>query len=198
LPDWNVENYLFDFEDIHFSGNIVDAPLPVKVGWVTRYLHDIIFPDVIRAITHGGELSGLLLSFSIVDYLAGYFVGRRSQAKDFITFLNEYFPKQYMPFARDVYDHLRSGIVHNLSLQNPWMPAFTPFALEKQSDFHLQNKNGKVVFSITHFVEDTRRSMVMYFHDLVMKSSENETLVNNFHTRFNKHSGAASMMTKDD
>lgn len=53
LPDWKVEDYLVDFEDIVFNGNKVDAPLPMKVGWVTQYLHDVIFPDAVKAIVNG-------------------------------------------------------------------------------------------------------------------------------------------------
>lgn len=78
LPDWKVEDYFVDFEDIHFSGYITEAPLPMKVGWVTRYLHDVIFPDAIKAVVHGGEMSGLLLGFSVVEYLSGYYSGRKS------------------------------------------------------------------------------------------------------------------------
>ena len=75
LQDWNVNDYLVDFEDVIFTGKIVNAPLIMKVGWVTRYLHKDIFPDAIKAVKNGGELSGLLLGFSIVEYLTGYFVG---------------------------------------------------------------------------------------------------------------------------
>ncbi len=198
LPDWKAEDYLFDFEDITFTGDIVNAPLEMKTGWIMRYLREVVFPDAIKAVVNGGELSGLLLGFSIVDYLAGYFVGNRSQAKDFIAFLSRYFPEQYKPNAKDIYDHLRCGLVHNLTLQNPWIPVRTPFVIEKQSEFHLQTKNNKVVFSIHHFIEDTRRAEIMYLYDLIMKPTENADLVKNFHKRFNKQDGAASMMAKTD
>lgn len=198
LPDWKAEDYFVDFEDITFTGHIVNAPLEMKTGWIIRYLHEVIFPDAIKAVVNGGELAGLLLGFSIVDYLAGYFVGKNSQAKDFIVFLNRYFPEQYKPYAKDIYHHLRSGLVHNLTLQNPWIPASTPFIIERQSEFHLQTKNNKVVFSIYHFIEDTRRAQIMYLYDLIMKPTENVDLVKNFHKRFNKQDGAASMMAKTD
>ncbi len=38
----------------------------------------------------------------------------------------------------------------------------------------------------------------MYLYDLIMKPTENVDLVKNFHKRFNKQDGAASMMIKTD
>ncbi|NUQ84203.1 MAG: hypothetical protein HUU11_05775 [Anaerolineales bacterium] len=198
LPDWKAEDYFVDFDNIYFSGPIVNAPLEMKTGWIMRYLHEVIFPDAIKAVVSGGELSGLLLGFSIVDYLAGYFAGKSSQAKDFMAFLNRYFPDQYKPYAKEIYHHLRSGLIHNLTLQNPWIQSNTPFTIERQSNNHLLTINGKVVFSIYHFIEDTRRAEIMYLYDLIMKSNENKDLVKNFHRRFNKQDGATSMMAKTD
>lgn len=198
LPNWKAEDYFVEFEDTYYEGPIVNAPLVIKTSWVMRYLHDTIFPDAIRAIVGGGELSGLLLGFSIVDYLAGYFAGRKSEAKDFIVFVNRYFPDQYKVYTEDIYHHLRSGLVHNLTLQNPWIPSNTPFIIEKQSNDHLLNANGKVVFSIYHFIEDARRAEIMYFYDLIMKPDENKELIEKFHKRFNKQDGTSSTMMKTD
>lgn len=198
LPEWNPDNYLVDFEDIHYSGPIVDAPLAMKTGLIMRYLHDDIFPQAIKAVLNGCDVAGLILGFSIVDYLSGYFSGKNSQAKDFISFLNRYFPEQYKPYSENIYHHLRSGLVHNLVLQNPWVQADIPFTIDVQSEFHLQIKDNKAMFSIFHFVEDTRRAEIMYFYDLIMKPHENEDLIKNFHKRFNKQDGAASMMLKTD
>lgn len=196
LPNWNADDYLVDFEDITYTGPIVNAPLEMKAGWIMKYLHDVIFPDTIKAIVNGSELSGLLLGFSIVDYLAGYFAGRKSQAKDFVAFLNRYFPEQYKQYAKDIYHHLRSGLVHNLALQNPWVQTDTLFLIEKRSESHLNKVNGRTMFSIYHFIEDTRRAEIMYLYDLIMRASENQELINNFHKRFNKQNGSASMMVK--
>lgn len=198
LPNWKAEDYFVNFDDIHFSGPIVNAPLEMKIGWITKFLHDIIFPDAIRAVANGGELSGLLLGFSVVDYLAGYFAGKNSRAKDFVSFLDQYFPDQYKPYAKDIYHHLRSGLVHNLTLQNPWFQSDTPFSVDKKSANHLQTIDGRVMFSIYHFVEDARRAAIMYFHDLIMKPNENKDLIRKFHKRFNKQDGAASMMVRTD
>ncbi len=198
LPNWKAADYLVDFEDISFTGKVVNAPLIMKVGWVTKYLHEDIFPDAIMAVRNGGELSGLLLSFSIVEYLTGYFVGRNSNAKDFMAFMQKYFPEQYAPYLEAVYTQLRNGLVHNLSLRNPWITSVISFTLKKYSELHLQLRGNKVIFSISHFIEDARRATIMYSYDLIMKPKENEDLVRNFHKRFNKQDGAASRMAKTD
>jgi hypothetical protein len=198
LPNWKAEDYFVEFEDVYFEGFIVEAPLVVKVSRTMQYLHEIIIPDAIKAVIGGGELSGLLLGFSIVEYLAGYFSGRSSKSKEFISFVNRYFPISYKPYVKDIYNHLRSGLVHNLSLQNPWIKADTQFIIERQSDNHLLKINGKIVFSIFHFIEDARRAEIMYRYDLIMKPDENQELIKNFHRRFNKQDGAASAMTKID
>jgi hypothetical protein len=171
LPNWKAEDHYVAFEDITYTGPVVDAPLEMKTGWIMKYLHEVIFPDAMKAIVNGSELAGLLLGFSIVDYLAGYFAGKSSQAKDFVAFLNRYFPEQYKPYAEDIYHHLRSGLVHDLTLQNPWTQSKTTFAVEKQSHDHLQKRNGNIVFSMYHFIEDTRRAEIMYLYDLIMKSA---------------------------
>lgn len=198
LPDWIPDNYLLDFEPQSYTGFIVKAPLVFKAIWINKYLHEDIFPDAINAVVNGSELSGLLLGFSIVDYLAGYFSGKCSQAKDVIRFMNKYFPKQYKPYSKIIYNHLRSGLVHNLALQNPWVGINPPFILEKQSELHLQIKDNMVVFSIYHFIEDTRRAEIMYIYDIIMKPNENQDMITNFQKRFNKQEGAASMMMKTD
>ncbi len=198
IPDWDFEKYKVDFDDIHFSGPIIKAPLIMKTGWIIRYLHDVIFPDAVKAIVQGGELSGLLMGFSVVDYLAGYFAGKSSQEKDVKAFMYRYYPEQYKPYLNDIYSQIRNGLVHNLSIINPWIPHKFIFIIEKRSDLHLQIMKDKIVFSIFHFLEDGRRAMVMYLYDLVMKPDENRDLINNFERRFNKKDGAASMMAKTD
>ena len=198
LPDWKAEDYFVDFETFYFEGEMVDAPFVRKTGWIIQNLNEVIFPDAIRAVVNGGELSGLLLSFSVVEYLAGYFSGKSSQAKDVKAFMSRYFPEQYKPFLNDIYNQLRNGLIHNLSITNPWVQHEFLFTVEKRSDLHLQKADDKVVFSIYHFLEDGRRAMVMYLYDLIMKPGENKDLVVNFERRFDKKGGAASMIAKTE
>jgi hypothetical protein len=196
LLDWDSDKYLVDFETISYEGPITDAPFVLKVGWITRYLAEIIFPDAIKSVVNGGELAGLLLTFSIVDYLAGYYVGKRSQARDFIAFMKRYFPEQYKPYLEDIYQQLRCGLVHNLTLLNPWIPSSNNFIIEPRSDMHLQYKDGKIIFSIYHFIEDVRRAMIMYGYDMIMNPVENQSLIKSFQERFNSKNGSASVMLK--
>jgi hypothetical protein len=163
-----------------------------------RYLKEIILPDAMKALTNGGELSAFLLAFSIVDYLAGYFSGGNSREKDFSSFLQEYFPSQYKPYIKDIYQHLRSGLVHNLTLKSPWFQSDITFVVDKKSINHLDTVDGKVIFSIYHFIVDADRAAIMYFHDLIMKPDENTARIQKFHKRFNKQDGTASVMVKTE
>jgi hypothetical protein len=187
-----------DFEPIEYTGRVVDAPIELKVGRITKYLMEDIFPDAIRAVEGGSEIAGLLLGFATLEYIVGYFVGKQSTRHDVLAFLSAYYPVQYAPFADAIYDHLRSGLVHNLTLQNPWMPVGDPFRIEKDSQMHLTAHEGAIVFSIRHFLEDTRRGYFMYCHALIMKPAENASYIRNFHRRFNRKDGAASMMEHTD
>ncbi|MGV8027217.1 MAG: hypothetical protein AB2L18_11720 [Anaerolineaceae bacterium] len=196
LPTWNVNDYVFDFKDVFYSGPLVNAPIELKVDKVITYLNELVFPDAITAIMQGAELSGTLLSISTVEYLAGYFSGKQAQQKDFIAFVNRYFPEPYPIFINDIYTHIRCGLFHNLSIINPWNQFENEFLLEMKSDGHLKLRDGKIVFSVLHFVEDTRRSMIMYFYDLIMKKDINQELINNFNKRFNKQDGVSSIMIK--
>ena len=196
LPDWNVEDYLFEFEPIQYTGRLVDAPLIFKTGKVLGFLHDSIFSDAFKALKCGAELSALLMGFSIIEYLAGYYTGRRTKSEDFISFINAYFPDVYSEFIDDIYTQLRCGLVHNLNLQNPWKPSENKFKIETNSKYHLKKEISLCVLSIYHFLADSRRAMVMYLYDLVMKKSENQDLIKNFEKRFNRQEGVTSIMIK--
>jgi hypothetical protein len=198
LANWNSADYLVEFKDIVYSGPIIGAPLEMKAGWITKYLHEVIFPDAIKAVGHGGALSGLLMGFAVVEYLAGYFAGHQSQAKDVKAFMKRYYPQQYAEYIDDIYGQLRNGLVHNLSITNPWIPNTSAFAIEERSDMHLQQRNGTIVFSIYHFLEDARRATVMYLFDLIMKPTENMESRRKFEARFNKKDGAAALIAKTE
>ena len=198
LPNWKPEDYYIDFESFRYTGNIVDAPIVFKVISVIKYLSEQIFPDAILAIQNGGELSGLLLVFSTIEYLTGYYSGKNSQEKFFVSFMERYFPSQYKNFTQEIFRQLRCGLIHNLTIINPWNSSDIQFILEKYSKLHLQKAENKIVFSTMHFLEDTRRATYMYQYDLIMKQEENKDLINNFNRRFNKKDGAASTMIKTD
>jgi hypothetical protein len=195
LKNWNPEDYRFDYEPVYYQGEIVKAPLIHKAIEVYKYLLGFIIPDAAKAFKSGGELSCLLTTFCIVDYLTGYYSGKQSTEKTFTSFVEKYFPQEYQFMSEALYQ-LRCGLVHNLVFFNPWKPSVDSLIIEENSPSHLQVVKGKFVFSILHFLEDTRRATIMYFYDLIMHSDENLALVNNFHKRFNRKNGAASVMLK--
>ena len=200
LPDWKAEDYYSNFESFFYSGPLVNAPIELKATKILQYLRDTVIPDAMKAISYNSELSGLLLVFSVVDYLAGFYCGKNTRMKDVVNFMEKYFPSVYKPYLNDIYQHIRCGLVHTLSLSNPWKNNSFSFKLIKNSKFHLQFKDGFVIFSIMIFTQDTSRAAFMYLHDVINSKDNNCLIRENFVKRFNKKGGAASCMenTNDD
>lgn len=196
LPDYDPKTHPVIFEDINYSGNLVDAPIIWKVGRVIRYLHDDVFREASRAVNLGLDLSSLLISFSIVEYLAGFYAGRQSKAEDFINFINDFFPEKYRPFSSSIYEQLRNGLVHNLTLLNPWLTSNHEFIIENNSEDHLSQRDKKVVISIKHFLYDIMIAHGLHSYLIVMKPRDYPDLIKNFEKRFNKKDGTSSTMMK--
>jgi hypothetical protein len=195
IKDWDPDEYEFDFGQEYYEGEVVNAPLTHKASHVFRYLLENMIPDAVRAYKGGGELSCLLTTFCIVEYLTGYFSGKQSTEKSFSFFVDKYFPQEYQSIYPSLYQ-LRCSLVHNLVFTNPWKPSVENPLIEENSANHLKLIEGKLVFSIAHFLEDTRRSIIIYFDELIKVNSVNSTLVINFHKRFNRKNGSASVMVK--
>jgi len=195
LANWNPDNYEFDFEPVYYEGEMIHAPLIFKADKVFKYLITIVFPDAEKAFRGGGEISCLLMTFSIVEYITGYHSGKQSSEKTFLSFIASYYPNEYQCISKTLY-RMRSSLVHNLVYLNPWNPTGEDLLLEENSINHLKVIEGKRIFSITYFLEDTRRATIIYFHDLIMKTKDYPDLVTNFETRFNKKGGASAVMEK--
>ena len=196
LPDWKAEDYYFaNFEPITYSGLLVNAPIELKVFKVLKYLNDTVIPDAMKAILNGAELSGLLLVFSIVDYLAEFYSGKSTKSKDIVRFMEKYFPSVYQPYLNDIYQHIRCGLVHNLSLLNPWYKNSCSFKLIRKSKYHLQFKDGFIIFSMVTFVIDTSRAIAMYLHDVISEGKDS-LIRENFEKRFNRKDAASAFIEK--
>ncbi len=101
---WNPQDFLFNFPDVPpYEGPLTHAPFMHKLNWVWRYVFGAIIPEIHRAVDAGSELAALILALAVVDYLAGYSVGRQSNGADYIAFIRRYFPPQYDPFAEPIY-----------------------------------------------------------------------------------------------
>lgn len=194
--NWNINDYKLSFDDIVFTGNVVDAPVNWKIGQIINYFHNTVIKDAINAILHGSELSGLTLGISALDYLAGYYSGHETTGQDFVNYLEKYFPDKYYPFTQSIWGQIRCGLLHNLVSKNPWRNVnFYEFIITKNPKNHLgQDENGRYIFSISTFLEDLRRSAIMYVYELVMKPEENNDLLINFENRFNTNNGASAIM----
>ena len=195
---WNLEDYQLDFPDVVVNdGPVTATPVESKVFRVVQYLITDILPQVNRCLNADAEIAGLILTLAAVDYMAGYYVGRQSTSADFKAFVEQYFPMEYRPFKDPLYDQIRSGLMHNLVILNPWRDQGVQFKVHPNSPDHLiEDSDGNLVFSVAYFLEDTKRALVMYQYDLIMKRDLFPDLVRNFHKRFNRLDGRAALMTK--
>ncbi len=135
------------------------------------------------------------MSLAIIDYLAGYYVGRETNSHDYKLFMQTYFPYCYRPFLDIIYSQIRCGLMHNLVAFSPWKSDNQmSFVIQDKSQLHLVEIEEKMSFSIPIFVEDTRRSFIIYQHDLIMNSTKEPRLAENFDKRFKRINGKASAM----
>jgi len=197
LPNWNQDDYLVSFKDFEYSGPITEAPIIFKAIKVFEFLFKDIFPDAFRALNCGAELSALLLCFSTIEYLAGYYCGSEYSRGNFLSYLKAFYPNIYQDLCLEIYEQLRCGLVHNLNLKNPWKISNINFKIKENSEFHLQHDGNDVIFSIFHLIEDTRRSALKFFHQIVMYPEKNKEIIDNFNFRFNKQDGISSFMIKN-
>jgi hypothetical protein len=198
IQNWNPNDWKVYFEDIYFEGEIINAPVIWKIGKVTEYILENIVPDAKKALANGGELSSLLLALALIDYIAGYFVGKGTGERAYIDYMKRYFPPKYHPYLHSIYGQLRCGLLHNLVAYNPhYKGEHLNYIISGVSKDHLERKEiSQLIFSIPIFIEDTRRAYIMYSYDLVMKPKDNPDLIANFNDRYNKLNGQSSVMVK--
>ena len=198
LQNWNSKDWKVDFPDIYFAGEIKNAPVIMKIGHVTEYILRDIIPDAMKALQNGGELSSLVLCLALVDYMAGFFVGKVAGEKAYVDFMRRYFPPKYHPFLQSIYGQLRCGLLHNLVFYNPnYKGERIKYTISGVAHNHLEEiEEDHVIFSIPIFIEDTRRAYIMYSYDIVMKTIDNPELIENFNHRYNKLDGMSSIMLK--
>jgi len=195
---WNFDDYLLDFPDIVVQeGPVTATPIEYKVKKVAEFIIVEILPEARRCLDANAELAPLLLTIAAVDYMAGYYAGHQSKSTDFKEFVRRYFPMQYRTVIDPLYDQIRSGLIHNLVVSNPWRPQGIPFKIHPSSSDHLsKDLDGNTIFSVLYFLEDTRRAWCMYQHDLIMKGQDFPELVASFHRRFNKLDGSGALMVR--
>ena len=195
---WRLEDYLLDFPDVVVrEGPVTATPIHHKVNAVAEFLLVNILPEARRCLNANAEIAPLLLTIAAVDYMAGYYAGRQSKSTDFKEFVVRYFPFQYRKLIDPLYDQIRSGLVHNLVIANPWKGQGIPFKIHPSSIDHLSiDLDGNTIFSVSYFLEDTRRAWIMYQYDLIMKGHELPQLVKNFHRRFNRLDGTGALMVR--
>ena len=204
LDNWNVEDYFVDFEELPpFTGPITALPIEYKVHQINTYILGNIGGEIQNCVSSKSEIACMLLCLASIDYLAGYYFGKETIGNDFVNFMNTYFPDKYQPYLKDIYIQLRCGIMHNLSLINPWRDGTRSFRIHLKLTPHLiEEPDGdgfnRVNISLPIFWEDIKRSLVMYGHDVIMNNSDYPDIRSNFENRFNQLGGRGSMTFKDD
>ena len=201
LPNWNRDDYMFSFPDSLYTGEIVGMPINNKVGMLMQFIFDDVFQEIKVCINANAELAAVILCLVVVDYLAGYYTGHQTKRRDFLSFMNKYFPADYNTFNEKIYDQLRSGLLHNLALINPWKGMEKSFRIHSNLGKHLEeefNEEGecRINFSVKVFAEDIGRAWIMFAYDIVMKGDNYPDIVKNFHKRFNKLNGRGAFMLK--
>jgi hypothetical protein len=196
--NWNLNDYILKFDPITtVDGPLVEKPILYKVGKVLKFVMVEIVPEIKRAINADAELAGIVLSLALVDYMAGYYAGRQSTGKDYIEFMDQFFPKEYKDFNASIYADLRSGLMHNLAAKNPWRPSAKPFRIHGNLAPHLSlTDEGRVMFSVPIFLEDARRAWIMYCYDLIMKKNPDSDDVERFSKRFDRLDSLGAYMER--
>jgi hypothetical protein len=196
--NWSSKDYPIDFPDVPgYAGPKINAPFLHKVSDVYTYVLTAIIPEISRSVEAGAELAGLVLALSLIDYIAGYFVGKQASGKEYISFMDNYFPSAYKAFNFSIYHDLRNGLLHNLAAMNPWIPKTKLYIVHRNNSQYLElNKMSRYLFSVPIFREDIRRAWIMYFHDLIMENNSKPELRINFEKRFNRLGGLGAYIKK--
>ncbi len=194
---WNPEAYNVSFPDVpKYEGPLEGMPFLHKVSRIQHYVLNEIISEIIRAISAKAELSGLVLSLALIDYIAGYYAGKETGGKDYLAFMNSYFPEAYEAYSQSIYRDLRNGLLHNLAATNPWHPERSFFIHRNLAQHLVPVESGRVLFSVPIFVEDIRRAWIMYRYDLIMSQPTRPNLKPNFEKRFKQVGGLGAYMER--
>jgi hypothetical protein len=194
---WNPNDYQFDFPPVTSEGKLTDLPIHRKIYHVYNYIVELI-TEIRMCICINAELSGLFLCLASVDYLAGFYKGCKTNSDDYKEIIQQYFPQEYHQYKEAIYSQLRCGLMHNLVAVDPWGKKSISFIIHPYSKDHLtKTPEGKLIFSVHHFMIDICRAWNMYAHNLIMKPEKHKELLKKFHTRFNKLEGMGAFMNKD-
>jgi hypothetical protein len=193
--EWDPSRYQFDFPDITYEGPLTEAPLPFKVCKVSVFLMAVL-KDAVSCLRIGAELPALLAGLAAVDYVAGFYAGRRTTSKDYRAFMERFFPARYKPHLEQIYVGLRCGLMHNLGVLNPWNEMRLGFLVAADRADHLELVGDRLVFSVAAFLEDARRAWSRYAHLVVMTPDVEPEVTSRFNKRFNRLDGAGAFLVE--
>jgi hypothetical protein len=186
--------YEVEFPEVTYEGPLKDAPIPLKVFKVQSFL-SALTGEVVASFRAGAELPAALVGLAAVDYMAGFYVGRETKKRDYVSFLRTMFPSRYAPHAEAIYRSLRCGLMHNLVAVDPWRGGRSFLLVANRPD-HLGTADGRTVFSINQFFVDIWCAWRRLAYAVIMCGDTAPEIRASFDRRFRCLSGAGAFMEK--
>ena len=114
-----------------------------------KWFYTFAIADIEHALDGDSLQIGLIiLSLIATEALSGYYCGRPADRGTFVSFVERYFPPEYVPYASDIYASLRNGLAHDYIVKGTER-AKNPFYLNgKVGEPHLQRVNADEAYPI--------------------------------------------------
>lgn len=132
----------------------------------------------------------ILLTFTAVESLSGYFAGQTANDTSRNGFMKEYFPPEYKTHINSIH-LLRNSLAHDYALDTS--PRISMFHYSQESHLQTCNTNGVsyLSFNRSRFAEDFLKVWEKYLTDLL----GDKNLQNNWEKRANNPRGYLSIVS---
>lgn len=137
--------------------------------WIEKF----VIEDIKRALDGNLQVGLVILSLIGIECLGGYLNGAKEGKNSFIAFIQKYFPDDYKPYTKDIYDYLRNGLAHSYTIslddKKRHRDKFVLFGGDKQEPhlkpFDLENKS-LVSFNRKTFARDFLKAWEKYSKEI--------------------------------
>lgn len=118
-----------------------------------------VISDANKKLEHRGHV--ILISFmcaidSISSYAFSNITGKGCKEKRYIKFINKYFPKNYKPYASDIYNLYRNSSVHSWNI---FEVAVSP------GEENIIKENGTISFGLLNFNDALKEGVFNFLED---------------------------------
>jgi hypothetical protein len=140
---------------------------------IKHSLSKLAFADVKKASDGGAKMGAFILANCFIDYLAGFYYGRKSTKNDYINYVDKHLKK----YGGDkIYRSVRNGLVHNYSVDRDFV--FSEKGIDGPNLG--KYKNGKIVLNLEDFLNDIESAMDKYFKALNRDNNLRIKAINRF------------------